>query len=157
MRVTLFYGGFMSQWLRRDMIIDGTVYNCAEQYMMARKAELFRDRSSLRKIMTAKEPERQKAFGRHIEGFNVHVWEAVARDVVFRGNAAKFTQHADLRAQLLATGDDLIAEASPTDVVWGIGLPEDDPDALEPARWRGRNWLGAAIMEVRRTLRGVQS
>ena len=48
-----------------------------------------------------------------------------------------------------ATGDRVLVEASPLDRVWGIGLAVDDEAAASPARWRGRNLLGFALMEVR--------
>jgi len=43
-------------------------------------------------------------------------------------------------------------EASPTDTVWGIGLRESDPAALDPEKWRGLNLLGFALVEVRRRI-----
>ena len=44
-------------------------------------------------------------------------------------------------------------EASPLDRIWGIGLAADDERALDPARWRGLNLLGFALMEARDRLR----
>lgn len=56
---------------------------------------------------------------------------------------------------LLSTGDDILAEASPYDGVWGIQLSADSPDAQNPCRWQGQNLLGFALMEVRDELRRV--
>ena len=50
---------------------------------------------------------------------------------------------------LLETGDKILAEANPRNCVWGIGLDIHDPDAFDPSRWRGQNWLGNMLMEVR--------
>jgi predicted NAD-dependent protein-ADP-ribosyltransferase YbiA (DUF1768 family) len=47
----------------------------------------------------------------------------------------------------------VLVEASPDDDTWGILLAEDDPRALDPAQWLGRNLLGYALMEVRRLIR----
>jgi ribA/ribD-fused uncharacterized protein len=55
----------------------------------------------------------------------------------------KFSAHPSLRECLLATGDRVLVEASPLDPVWGIGLAADDPQAQDPAQWRGRNLLGS--------------
>jgi ribA/ribD-fused uncharacterized protein len=47
----------------------------------------------------------------------------------------------------------LIVEASPTDVIWGIGRAWDDPLAMDRSAWRGTNWLGEVLMNVRSALR----
>ena len=55
---------------------------------------------------------------------------------------AKFETHADLREQLLATGDEEFVEDSPNDDYWGRGR-----------RGTGKNRLGRILMEVREELR----
>ena len=40
-------------------------------------------------------------------------------------------------------------EASPVDVIWGIGMAKDHKSILDPTEWRGQNLLGFALMEVR--------
>src|SRR5947209_19865319 len=100
---TFFWSGPFSQWHPCQFTIDGKVYNCAEQYMMEQKALLFDDRETAAKIMRARTPREQKQLGRQVGNFNAGRWNAVARDIVFRGNVAKFTQNPELRAALLAT------------------------------------------------------
>jgi hypothetical protein len=87
-----------------------------------------------------------------VTGFDESVWAAAREEIVYRGNLAKFSQHADLRAILLDTGDRIIAEASPRDSIWGIGMAEDDPNVTDTTLW-GLNLLGKALMRVRETLR----
>jgi ribA/ribD-fused uncharacterized protein len=70
---------------------------------------------------------------------------------------AKFGADPALRGYLLGTGDRVLVEASPIDSIWGIGLSRDDPDAADPARWRGLNLLGQALMQVRSALRDPAS
>ena len=36
-----FFGGICSQWVSSKFTIDGITYNCAEQYMMAKKSVAF--------------------------------------------------------------------------------------------------------------------
>lgn len=50
---------------------------------------------------------------------------------------------------LLQTDDKVLVEASPVDAIWGIGFAADDDRADDPARWRGLNLLGFALMQVR--------
>ena len=77
------------------------------------------------------------------------VWNAHRFDIVCRANFAKFSQHADLKAFLLQTGNRILVEASPVDSIWGIGLAQDDPHAENPLQWQGLNLLGFALMKVR--------
>ena len=58
-------------------------------------------------------------------------------------------QNDELRNFLLSTGDKVLVEASPSDRIWGIGLGKNNPDALDPTKWRGQNLLGFALMNVR--------
>lgn len=148
----LFYGGVFSQWYPARFVVDGVVYNCAEQYMMAKKAQLFQDHEALTAIMASRNPATQKAIGRKVKGFNRDCRDSVSRDVVLRGSLAKFSQNPGLLAHMLKTGDAILVEASPTDTIWGIGLDECDPDALDPSKWQGTNWLGEVLMETRRAL-----
>ena len=148
----LFWGGPFSQWYPHEMEIDGVKYNCCEQYMMAEKAKLFGDTESLEKIMATDDPRKQKAFGRLVKNFVPQMWDMISRDVVFRGNLAKFSDP-ELKKFLMSFANEEIVEASPYDKLWGIGLGEDDPRALDKSQWQGLNWLGEAIMRVRETLK----
>lgn len=148
-----FWGGTYSQWCPSVFKIDGVEYNCAEQYMMAKKALLFGDYDSLALIMNTKEPKEQKALGKKVKGFNKEKWETYCRDYVYDANYAKFTQNSEMQKELLATGDKEIVEASPEDKIWGIGLHETNPLAWDKSTWEGTNWLGEAIMKVRKKLR----
>ncbi|TVQ33612.1 MAG: NADAR family protein [Phycisphaeraceae bacterium] len=148
-RLVLFWDGWPSQWHPSPFVLDAISYNCCEQFMMSEKARMFGDLDALNRIMATRNPRKQKAFGRSVKPFDADLWAAECQQVVFRGNLAKFEQNDELRELLLATGDRLIAEASPEDEVWGIGLPAEHPDALIPEKWRGTNWLGIALMRVR--------
>lgn len=149
----LFWSGPFSQWHPSPFVIEGRQYNCAEQFMMAGKARTFDDKHSLSLIMRSKDPAEQKRIGRQVRGFNERQWTSVCRQIVFEGNLAKFSQNEGLRKILEETESATIVEASPNDKIWGIGLQKDDPRAVQPKHWRGKNWLGEAIMQVRAELR----
>ena len=77
-------------------------------------------------------PASRKRWGWQVRHFDADRWNAAARDIVYRGNRAKFLAYLKLLEQLLATKGTTIVEASPDDSIWGIGLAEDDP---------GRVWI----------------
>lgn len=64
----------------------------------------------------------------------------------------KFRQNYDLKVYLLMTKDSILAEASPYDRVWGIGLGLRYPERLDYSKWRGENLLGKVLMDVRKQL-----
>ncbi len=64
----------------------------------------------------------------------------------------QFSQNPHLRRILLATSSTTLVEASPYDKLWGIGLDADHHDATNPSLWRGSNWLGRILCEVRDNL-----
>lgn len=80
------------------------------------------------------------------------MWDAQCFGIVVDGNVAKFGQDPALRDFLLGTGGRVLVEASPRDRIWGIGIGASNPDAEHPARWRGTNLLGFALMEARARL-----
>jgi ribA/ribD-fused uncharacterized protein len=61
-----------------------------------------------------------------------------------RADLANFTQHADLAALLLPTGDAELVEDSPSESFWGTG-----PDG------QGINWAGRVPMEIRARLQAA--
>lgn len=138
-----------SQWYPSKFIVGGKEYRFAEQFMMARKAELFNDLETLQKIMIASDARTIKTLGREVKSFDPTIWNEKKFKVVVQGNLAKFTQDVELRDFLLSTGDKILVEASPYDKIWGIGLDEKSPDAIHPQKWRGQNLLGFALMKVR--------
>ena len=157
----LFWHGPLSQWWVSLFVVDGKEYNCAEQYMMAMKARMFGDDETLAKIMFLRGPyenqhdfgqkyaKKQKDLGRQVKNFCPVAWHAVARDVVTRANIAKFSQNEELMACLLYTSGYTLAEASPYDKLWGTGLSDQAVHAFNPAEWKGKNWLGQVLTELR--------
>ncbi|WP_246142818.1 NADAR family protein [Nocardioides rubriscoriae] len=143
-----------SQWWVAPFDVDGRTYLTAEHWMMAEKARVFGDRESESAVLGVASPAEAKALGRGVRGFDSAVWAEHRFDVVVRGNAAKFAQHPALGRVLDGTGDSTLVEASPDDLIWGIGFAEDDPAAASPRAWRGLNLLGFALVQARAVLRG---
>lgn len=140
------------QWFPSTFVADGITYSCAEQYMMAQKAKLFGDKESFDKIIASTNPKEMQQFGREVKNFDQNIWNENKFSIVRTGNLYKFSQNKEMKEFLLSTKDELIAEASPYDCVWGIGYKEDNPLSKDISQWRGENLLGKAIMDVRKEL-----
>jgi ribA/ribD-fused uncharacterized protein len=138
-----------SQWHPSRFKIAGVEFNCAEQYMMYKKAEHFRSYDIMDMIMKTTSPALQKRLGRRVRDFDEQSWNHVCQQIVYDANYAKFKQNEHLRKALLATAGTTLVEASPVDPIWGIGLAEDDPRALSRDTWVGTNWLGEILTRVR--------
>lgn len=154
-KLVLFYGQseFYSNWNKAGFIVKGLRFANGEQYMMYCKAMFFGDEETAAKILAEPDPAKVKALGRQVKGYVDEQWAANRLRFVRRGLLEKARQHPGIKAQLLATGNKILAEASPSDLIWGIGLRENDPLALDPKNWRGLNLLGEAWMWVREQLR----
>ena len=70
-----------------------------------------------------------------------------------KGVTAKFEQNPRLKKLLIETGNTTIAEASPRDKIWGIGLHMNDPKVNNPESWQGQNKMGKILMACRENLR----
>ena len=151
-KLKLFWKGPFSQWTRIDMYDyhTGLTFNCCEQFMMYKKAEMFGDKDAMNDIMATPDPRQQKAIGRQVKNFDKYKWEKSCRQIVEYANYLKFTQNPDLAAKLLSYDlDTTFVEASPFDAIWGIALEATDPRASNRETWLGTNWLGEAITNVR--------
>lgn len=124
----------------------------SEKAIMLCKAMLMKDKDTYDLICKASTPQEAKALGRQVRNFDPQVWDKHVRDVAFAAVYQKFAKDEALKALLLGTGTKLIAEASPDDAIWGIGLAADSPLASSPALWPGKNILGEALMRARAAL-----
>ena len=121
--------------------------------MMWSKAMLFNDFETAALILETADPKKQKALGKLVENFNSATWDTRKLDIVIEGNFHKFTQNAEMKRELLSTGDKILVEGSPYDTIWGVGLKYTDDLILDEKNWRGENLLGVALMTVRENLR----
>ena len=142
-----------SQWTLSPFTVDLVEYDCAEQFMMASKARLFGDDTALSAILATKDPREKKRLGRHVRLFDPELWRSECEHIVLHGNLAKFSQNEEMHLALIQTGDRRLAEASPHDTLWGIGLSAHDPRASSPDSWCGQNLLGQALENARKILR----
>ncbi len=129
---------------------DGTYtsYNCAEKYMMYKKALLFGDTDIANKIMNTNSPSEIKKLGRMVSGFDSVIWDSHKVAIVYKGNLLKFSQHPELGEALITGTPEKLVEANPKDRIWAIGKSVTDSDLMDIQTW-GQNLLGECIMRVR--------
>ncbi len=122
--------------------------------MMYGKAILFRDIDSANKILSTNNVREQKQLGRQVKNFNKEIWDLNATSIVYNGNKEKFRQNKEFLNLLLSTKGQTIVEASPDDNIWGIGLTKDQEESKSIFTWKGTNWLGIILTELREEILG---
>lgn len=132
------YGCF-SNFSAHPIEIDGKVWPTSEHYFQSQK---FVGTPSEDEIRRAHSPMRAAEMGRDRHRPLRPDWDAVKDDTMRRAVQRKFETHGDIRALLLATGDEEIIENAPRDYYWGCG-----------ANGTGKNMLGKILMNVREGLR----
>ena len=128
--------------------IDGNVYNSVQQWIDANKAMYFGDDEALDKIMETKSPAYSKKVAREIEDEDEQWWKKVYA-LTKQGIEEKVKQNEDVRKELEATGDALIAEAQVYNPFWTTGVDIDDKDIADYTKWPGKNMMGKLLMKIR--------
>ena len=107
--------------------------------------------------MSSPDPSAHERAGRGVRNFDSAAWDREKQHAVLSGKYARSTQNPAMKHHLLSTGNKRLAEASPLDPVWGIGLRADDPRAKGPRQWRGKILLGEAFSAVREEIRDTET
>ncbi|MEL7187916.1 MAG: NADAR family protein [Pseudomonadota bacterium] len=144
-----FIKGVFSQWHATPFTADGAEFVCAEQYMMAAKANLFGDDETAKAIMESADPAVQKRLGSEILTFDQSRWGQWRFHIVYHANLGKFSQNPGALRQLRNTAPAMLVEANPRDWNWGNGLQIDDPANHDSALWKGTNFLGRILTMIR--------
>jgi ribA/ribD-fused uncharacterized protein len=139
-----FYGtrseyGIFSNFAHYPIRLKGRIWPTVEHYFQAQKSSEPEYQEAIR---NAKSPAKAKGMGRSRKFKLRRDWEQVKEAIMREAVLAKFSQHSDTRAVLLATENATIVENSPTDDYWGDG-----------GDGHGKNKLGKILMSVREALR----
>jgi hypothetical protein len=131
--------GSLSNFAPYPIEVDGKVWPTVEHYFQAQKFAGTEHEEAMRREPS---PMVVSRMGRDRKKPLRPDWEAVKDDLMRKAVFAKFSQHADLRAQLLDTGEAKIVEHTSNDSYWGDG-----------GDGTGKNMLGVVLMEIRERLR----
>ena len=142
-----------SNWYHAEFDLAGHHYTSSEQYMMYQKVMLADEYDLADKIMATDNPKKIKYYAGP-NSFKTYdkiknIWERDSRHIVKRGIRAKFAQNPKLLEKLLATGQALLCECAGNDTVWGIGIDLNNPSWHDVRNWKGKNYLGMDLMELR--------
>ena len=129
--------------------MSGIDFTSNEQYYQYKKAEFFRDTVKMKMIISAQTPALQKKLGSSIRPFDKKEWSTVSRQHMFNGCCGKFAQNPSMASKLKSTVGWTLVEASPSDLIWGIGMSRFDLASSNRMNWKGQNLLGQVLMEIR--------
>ena len=137
------YGAF-SNFSRHAIFVDDKIWKTSEHYFQAMK---FKDSKVQERVRLAKSPAEAAAIGRDRTLTMRERWDEEWRTYYMeRALKAKFTQHPDLLALLLGTGEAELIEHTTKDSYWG-----DGGDGF------GVNMLGKLLMKIRKVLAKEES
>lgn len=145
----LFWGGIFSNFAHSPFSVDGHTFPTNEHFFMYCKALYFGDYDTADEILHADSPKIAKKLGRKVKNFNADKWKEVSRDFMKQGLRLKFSQNPKLIKELIKHPNHSFVEASPFDSIWGIGMNEFHPDSDDESCWRGSNWLGQCLNEIK--------
>jgi ribA/ribD-fused uncharacterized protein len=135
--------GCFSNFFRAPIQMKGHTWPTTEHYFQAQK---FAGTPREWEIRRANSPTIAARLGRSRKHSLRPDWEKVKDAIMREAVLAKFTQHDDLRAVLLGTGDAVLVEHTTNDSYWGDG-----------GDGSGRNRLGQILMSVRDELRSREN
>ena len=131
--------GYFSNFAPYAVYRKGKIWPTSEHYFQAQK---FTGTHHEEEVRRAKTPNDAAKKGRDRSRPLRADWEEVKDYVMREALHAKFTQHPDLKENLLATGAADIVEHTTNDSYWGDG-----------GDGSGKNMLGVLLMELRENLR----
>ncbi len=139
-----FYGktdeyGCFANTSSHGFTMDGRYWRSVEHYYQAHK---FADAAWTERVRQARTVREARALGQSRKVPIRPDWESARDQVMVTAVRAKIDAHAEVRQQLLDTGEETLVEASPYDHYWGCG-----------ADGSGANKLGQILMQIRSELR----
>ena len=145
--MVLFWGSEYSNWYREEIDMGWGKFSSGEQALMYIKCYMHGQLDYCNKVLSEHNPRKLKAIGQAMPGYSESLWASKRLSVMVSILIEKFESSQRLRTLLL---DDYFAkrrfvEASPQDVIFGVGISERDDTILDPTNWKGTNILGTSL------------
>lgn len=135
--------GCFSNFSRHSVFLKGKRWPTSEHYFQAQK---FAGTEHEEAVRTCKTPALAASMGRSRKLPLRRDWDSVKDQIMLEVVRAKFTQHEELKAVLLGTGDAKLVEHTEKDSYWGDG-----------GDGSGKNRLGQLLMKVRDELLAAET
>lgn len=151
-QTVVFYSkhSILSNFHQLNVRVEGQTFSCNEQYFQRSKALFFGDNETAKKIMEESDPHKILNLGKRIKGYKKDLWDKQAYRVLKNVNAMKYEQNPEAQMFLVNTGDRSIGEAS-FDSQYGIGMSITSRNVGDKGEWKGDNWMGQILTEIRET------
>ena len=143
---------------------DGHSFNASESIFMYLKAKHFKDEETAAKIVEADnktydKPKKRwdavKTLGKKVKNFSDKEWAGPNRKAMATALKQKALYDEEFKKVLLDPkyAGLTFVEASKYDQIWGIGINAKTAMEVGRAGWKGHNFLGRALTELRNKLR----
>lgn len=157
-KYTFFFNDWVSNFHQSEFVhhtpfgpspADVVCYTSEQAYQLD-KARYFRDMEMAALILQSKDPQTCLLLGNRVKNFDAKAWDKVKLQTMRHAVREKYEGNVYLANQLVMLISDgmTLVEASPTDTYWGIGMGIDNPDIVDPAKWKGKNELGYILTRV---------
>ena len=132
---------------------DGaTTYTCSEQLYQQQLCLHFADAQAARAVLLQTDPVEMKKIGDRVLKSNqdeqTRWYNTQARDVMKNAVRLKFQQNPVL-CDVLKNSTGQFIEANRYDSTWGVGLSLKDDKIWTENTWKGTNWLGQILDELK--------
>jgi len=128
--------GEFSNFSQHAIYLQGQIWRTTEHFYQSQK---FQNTEYQEKVRLAASPMQAKLMASKFEEKLIRSnWQSIKEDVMWQAVSAKFSQHPELKALLLSTGQRHIAEHTTNDNYWG-----------DAGNGEGLNRLGELLMNLR--------
>jgi ribA/ribD-fused uncharacterized protein len=128
----------LASYSKHSFELDGAEWPSVEHYFQAMK---FADQALQARIRQQTHPRLAAKIAKWNFFKKRKDWKKIQRVIMTRGTYIKCKQYPEVAEQLLATGEQMIIEASLYDYYWGLGRDQ-----------RGHNYYGKLLMDIRQRL-----